>query len=145
MPFPYDGTGVKIDQGPKLIPEGDYVLRIIKAEAGVTKKGDNGVAVDFEIADGDFKFEKIRYHYVTFFKDRESKAAGMAIHFLKCIGEPWEGAFEVDELNWIGKMVLGHVSPEMSNYGKSKGKIFPKVKWVEKLDATAPGQEEVPF
>ena len=147
MPFAYNGTGIKVNEGPKQIPEADYILRIIKAEPGVTKKGDDRVSVDVEIVEGDFRFETVKFHQVTFFRNKEAKAAGMAIHFLKSIGEPWEGDFQVDERNWIGKKFLGHIAPEMCDYGKHKGKVFPRIKYVEKLEGTALAlsQEEVPF
>lgn len=150
MPIRQNSTGVKINSGPTIFPEGDYVLRIVKAELGVTGKGDDKVTVDFEVAEGDLKLESIGWHVVTFFKDKEHKAAGMAFHFLKCIGEPWEGDFEVDERNWIGKRLKAHVAMEVATQGKHVGKKFPKIKWVEPLvggagESSAVKEEEVPF
>lgn len=148
MPFPYNSTGVKVNHTITLLPEDDYILRIVKAEPGVTAKGDNKVVVDFEIAEGDFKLETIAFHNVTFFKDKESKAAGMAVHFLKCIGEPWENDFEVDEKNWLGKRIKAHVVMEMATQGKHAGKRFPRIKWVDVAGDEPPAQvavDEVPF
>lgn len=144
MPFPYNSSGINTEGGFKPIPDGDYTLRITAATPGVTNNGDNKVTVDYEIADGDLKGETIKYHTLTFFRDKASKGASIAVKFLKAIGEPWEGDFTVDENAWIGKKVMGTVTNELQTDGKNKGKRFPKVKWVNEIPgANLP--EDVPF
>ena len=142
MPFPYNGSGIEVRSGPKAMPPaGDYVLRITKAVAGLTGAGDDKVVANLEIAEGEHALFSISYHNVTFFKDKTKKGAGMALHFLKCIGEPCEGEFAVDEGNWVGKKLMGHVEYETVKEGKHKGKTFPRIKWVDPL----PAADEVPF
>jgi hypothetical protein len=142
----YDGTGVKVNDFVE-IPDGEYTLRIIEANQGMTKNGDDMVTVSFEIVGGDHNLEKINYHNVIFFKDKGSKGAGIALKFLKSIGEPCEGSFVWDEKNWIGKKLKGTVVQELATQGKHVGKKFPKVKWVDACEDGPGGvpAEEVPF
>ena len=146
MPGKYDGTGVKVTDFVE-IPDGEYTLRIIGAEQGVTGKGDEKVTVDYEIVGGEYNLEKIKYHTVTFFKDKNAKSAGMAIKFLKSIGEPCEGNFTWDERNWIGKKLKAMVMQEIQTQGKSAGKKFPRVQWVNPCEDGHGGvtAEDVPF
>jgi hypothetical protein len=64
---------------------------------------------------------------VTFLpaKQKDGKptpGAGMSIHWLKTIQQPWEGKFEVDSHAWIGAKFMGYVINEEYN-GKTKNKI----------------------
>lgn len=124
MPFSYDGQG--IDLPGMALPDGKYVLRIISAVVGVTKNGDPKVTVDYVVASGPFEGRSVKFHTITFFKDKKSPAAGMAIHYLKCLGEPYEGQFSVNEAAWIGKSVEGMVVGEKAN----DGNVYSRVKFV---------------
>ncbi|MBI4395469.1 MAG: DUF669 domain-containing protein, partial [Elusimicrobia bacterium] len=109
MPGKYNANGVEPSGGGgQPIPEGDYHLRIMKTEAGTTRNGDDKVTVDFKVVDGAYVGRPINYHTVSFLP-KESLGAGMTLHFLKCIGEPYQGEFEWDESRWIARVIKAHV------------------------------------
>jgi hypothetical protein len=143
----YNGGGVDMSGGHVVIPDGEYVLRIIEAEQGVTQKGDDKVTVTYEIYEGEYKLETIPFHTVVFFKDKSTKGASMALKFLKAIGEPYEGEFAWDEKNWIGKKLKAMISQEEQKEGKHAGKKFPRIKWVNPCDDGPGGvkEQEIPF
>lgn len=135
MTFPYNGDGIKPSGGfREPIPEGEYVLKVISAKEGKSKSGYPQVKVDFEVAHGDYVGKQVRFYYVTFMP-KGNEGAGMAIHFLKCLGEPWEGPFEVNADNWLGKLVRANVVHEEYN-----GYTNNKIAAIDALKA-----EEVPF
>ncbi len=149
MPFNYDDIGVERKSFGPSVPKGDYPAVVVSATPGLTKNGDDKVSVNYEIIDGPYKGKTLKNHTVTFFKSRQAKGAGFALDFLKAIGEPWQGQFEVDEKRWIGKFALIHVEHEQSQDGKL---TFAKVKWCNEYKApehdpfAAPVvKEEVPF
>jgi hypothetical protein len=144
MPGSYDGEGVKTDNFVE-IPDGEYTLRITDAEQGVTRNGDDKVTVSYEIVGGPYHLQPIKYHTVVFFKDKNTKGAGMAIKFLKSIGEPHEGQFAWNEKNWIGKKLKAMIMQEVQTMGKSTGKKFPRIQWVNPPDEGNIPVEELPF
>lgn len=150
MSFSYNGTGVR--PSGSCVPAGDYLLKVVDTEEGKSKKKDDGsggdyqVTVHFKIADGPYKGRSIKFHRVTFLP-KEHKAAGIAVHFLKTLGQPWEGVFTVDHAAWRGQLVQAKVTEEEYN-----GYINNKVAWVnpaEDVPATVVAEaaliEEVPF
>jgi hypothetical protein len=70
--------------------------------------------------------------------DKHSKGAGMAIQFLKFIGEPWEGKFDIDTDRWINKRFKAKVRIGKDMQGRPKNEIA----WL--IDPNA-SEEEVPF
>jgi len=146
MPFKYDGTGVKVDAGIEAAPEGEYLLEIVEVsedkdgEPRRTKLKEDGtggypyVMAVCEIANGEFMGKKV-WHNVTFLP-KEKKGAGMALQFLKTIGEPWEGQFEVKPINWVGKTFKAKLRVSQDNKGRPKNEIA----WL-----IEEGTDEVPF
>lgn len=137
--FDYDATGIEASsQGQgKLLPKKWFAFQIIPF---VTKDGmkeypfegytkeKNYPKVDFlaeVIDDEEFNGERI-FHSVTFMpKETEGKptpGAGMAIHFLKTIGQPFEGKLQPDAQAWVGAKFLGYAI-EDEYKGKKKNKI----------------------
>ena len=143
MPGAYNGEGVNMDTFV-LIPVGEYTLRVIEAVQGLTKNNDDMVTVTFEVVGGDFNLEKVPYYRVIFFADRMKKGAGIALTFLKSIGEPFEGQFKWNEKNWIGKKLKATIKHEVATQGKSVGKTFAKVAWVDLIEG-AQAETDVPF
>lgn len=147
MTFSYDGTGINPDaQGTaKLLPKRFHNFEILSFIAkdgteypkdGKTKNGDPMVNFLCEVVDDEeFNGERV-FHTVTFLP-KESPGAGMSIHFLKTIGEAWEGKFEVDSDSWVGKRFTGYVINEEYK-GKTKNKIT-EIKGYE------PRKDGVPF
>ena len=97
MPGSYDSTGIEESSPAEPFPEGDYTLRIHRAVAGKSKAGNDMVEVNFKVVGGKYDGREVRYYYVVFLP-KDAPGAGMAVHFLKCIGEPFE---ETDE-DWCG-------------------------------------------
>ena len=128
--FNYDGEGVQT-QGDFTVPEDIYLLKVERVKPGKSKIKEDGtggypqVVVDFKIAEGPRKGFPISFHYVTFLP-KTHKAAGMAVHFLKCIGQPWEGTFKVTPGAWIGKTLQAFL--EAKEYNGTKNMAL---KWVK--------------
>lgn len=124
----YDSTGVKMDGEFEAAPEGMYDLLVAKitdtkdGEPWKTKNGDDYVSVECEIANGEWQGKKI-WHGVTFMDDTSRKGAGMAIHFLKSIGEPWQGKFDIDTDNWPGKIFRAKLKVGKDNQGRPRNEI----------------------
>ena len=145
MAFSYNAEGIEINPKIKPIPEGEYALEIVKVQESKTKKdGYPCVIVEFRVIDNvSLNGKKIPFHYVTFFP-KENRGAGISIHFLKTIGEPYEKDFVVEPYKWIGKRIKAHVVIEKGRDGKSE---FNKVKWVNKYEGNQPKHdgERMPF
>lgn len=131
--FDYDATGIEpTTQGQaELLPKGWYAFEIIDFVTndgreypmeGYTKEK-KYPKVDFlaEVIDSSAHDEERIFHSVTFMP-KEAKGSGMAIHFLKTIGEPYEGKIQPDCGNWVGKKFLGYVIAD-EYQGKKKNKI----------------------
>ncbi len=154
MPFHYDQTGITPSSGFGPVPRGTYLVKIIRVEEKRSSKGDPQVIVDYEVQDAEYLGKKIRYHYVTFIgKDENGKpkeGAGIAVHYLKTIGEPWEGPMDIDAQRWIGKLLRVYVIVE-EDFNRN---LRNTVKGVSSANAPAPvapsgeanlSNEEVPF
>lgn len=126
--FRYNSTGVKMEREFKAAPFGDYrlVIKDVSEEKDgierLTKNGDKYVNVLCEIDDvGDWLGTKV-YHNVVFLQP-DKKGAGIAVHFLKTIDQPWEGEFDVIPKNWIGKTFRARLNNVVGQNGKQKNEI----------------------
>lgn len=156
MPGSHNGAGIEMGSGGgEPFPEGDYLLRVDKVEAGKIKTGANAgcdkVTVSFKVVGGEYAGREINYHTVSFLP-KGAKGAGMALTFLKCIGEPYstEGPFSWDETHWIGRVCKAFVVVEPDQQGRK----WNKIKWVNEPDpdwqeankkAAATAGDPVPF
>jgi hypothetical protein len=110
MPFPYSSKGIDdLGGGPKFapIPDDFYDFQITGVKEKLTKNNDPMVSVTLEII-SPLHTGRLIWHNVTFPKvdpvtGKPPKWAGMSVHFLKTIGEPWEGDYIVTPEAWIGK------------------------------------------
>ena len=145
--FDFDGTGIAMDEKKgfekKLMPKGNYNFKIVQFMSkagksypceGVTKNGDPKVDILAEVIDGEFAGERV-FHSVTFMA-KDKPGAGMSVHFLKTIGEQWEGKISVAPDQWIGKTFRGYVIQD-----EYQGKIGNKIKGIEPIKA----DESLPF
>ena len=174
MPFQHNSTGVKPSSKWEPIPPGKYLVRIYEAEPGITKKGHNKVAVHVKIIEpaivGTQKVagREVKYHTITFLPP-DAKGAGMALHFLKCIGEPYQEAenLDVDERRWINKRFYADIeldwirdnngNVKLNEYGDKTPKNIIKNIYAgpdtapeaaapnAKTQAQNPSDDEVPF
>ncbi len=153
----FDATGIEpTSQGQgKLLPKQWFTFEVIDFTSqagaqypmeGVTKKN-NYPKVDFlvEVVDqGEFKGERV-FHTVTFMpKDKDG--AGMAIHFLKSIGQPFEGKLDINTDDWIGKRFMGYAIVDEYN-GKKKNKLgeIKPVEFYSPEIAKAAKEDTVPY
>jgi len=137
-------TGKKKDFSP--VPEGEYWLEITDVDQRRTQAGDPMINVEFEITRDrvdEYNGRKV-WTNITFFRDKTNKGAGIAIHFLHCIGEPYEGKFKVDIMNWIGKQVRAKLIIDTYTGKDGKPKTNNKVKWfmTDLSDAPVNGKVE---
>lgn len=120
----YDGTGVDASGGfPIIEKEGWYPFRIVLATPGKSKDGNYQVVVDAACLDSRWKDYNVR-HWVTFLP-KENRGAGMALHFLKCIDEPYEGIFDIEPMAWERKIFMGKVS--ISEYQGKRNNKFAEI------------------
>lgn len=148
--FDYDSGGTKPSAGFDPVPDGWYPAAIIAAAVGNTRSGDPKVTVNLKVLGGQYDGKEVRFHTVSFL-DPKNVGAGLALHFLKTIGEPYEGKFKVWPGNWMGKTLFIKVITEPN---PETGKRYNKVVEVSATDslgnkpplvAPAKVEEEVPF
>lgn len=138
-----DSTGIDPDKPAfELIPEGEHTFRIKKAKASKSKKGYFMVECECEVINDIELIGKTVRHYVTFVPS-DSKGAGIPIHFLKVIGQPWEGKYDVTVANWEGCTFLGDVGHEPFVSTKSgKTLMSAKISNVDYLEPLAKNVKE---
>ena len=102
MSFPYDPASPTAGGNFKLLPAGEYELQITDFKEGKTKNQDPMVNLTCEVINNaDYNGTTV-FHNVSFLP-KDKTGAGMASHFLKTIGQPFEGAVEVAPSDWIGE------------------------------------------
>jgi hypothetical protein len=143
MTFNYDATNIKPTAGFAPVPKGRYQLKIIKAIEKKSRNGDPQVVVDFEVLGNEYFGKQIRFHNVTFLPEG-NKGAGIAIHFVKALGEPHEGRFAVDANRWIGRFLKGFVDVEEDWNGQLRN-VVKDVQPIGMNPDGTPSEEEVPF
>ena len=143
MVFEFDGTGIVVEERKgekKLMPKGNYNYEIVDFTSaagnvypleGTTKNGAPKVDFLAEVTDGPFKGTRV-FHSVTFLP-KDSKGSGMSIHFLKTIGQPWEGKFSVNPSEWVGTKFRGYTIEDEYN-----GKKNNKIKGIEPIEDSIP-------
>lgn len=151
--FKYNGTGVEpTDFSP--VPPGNYTMVITNYTEKTNKHGLPSYRIESKIDGGQYDGKKVWYNVNLL--PNGNAGAGIAIHFLKTIGEPWHGEIDVDADNWIGRRFDARVAIVKNiNSGKDQNEIdgvsvvhdgnvmnqLVKDRWVNsKLD-----DESVPF
>lgn len=122
MSFPHDAAAPTEGGGSRLLPAGKYELLITKVEEKKSKNGYPMVNVTCEVKNNEeYNGAKV-FHNVTFLP-KDKPGAGMSTHFLKTIGEPWDGAITVDPDAWVGESFVAKISTrEYDKKDGSKGK-----------------------
>lgn len=136
--FEFDATGIDADSkgANKVLPKGWYDLQVVEftskagdvyPKVGRTKNNDPMVNILCEVINHDqFNGERV-FHTVTFLPAKKADGtatpgAGMSVHFLKTIGQPFEGKIKPDPTAWVGAKFAGYVIQEEYN-GKIKNKL----------------------
>jgi hypothetical protein len=60
---------------------------------------------------------------------KDKPGAGMSVHFLKTIGQPYEGQVNIDSTQWVGSEFRGYVIQD-----EYQGKKGNKIKGIEPID-----------
>ena len=140
--FNYNAEGIDVESGFKVATEGEYNIVIRDTQEKTTKVKEDGtggypmVSVRCEIDDTGEALGVSFFHNVTFIP-KGQKGAGMALFFLKAIGEPVEGNLEVDPQRWIGKRFKAKV-----NVGEYKGKRRNEIAY---LIVNEESTDDIPF
>lgn len=98
------------------IPEGNYRVRIKQADKAMSKKGNDMLALQFEVSGS----RQILYHYITFIDDRPEITNSMLTQFFDSFKDIPEGDFDMK--NWIGKVGACKVKHEEYN-GNMQAKV----------------------
>lgn len=129
-------------------PVGKHHFVVTGYKEGTT--GNQDEKVDVFVTVDDQEFNKSVKHTVTFFP-AEHKAAGITLHFLKCIGEPHTGEFTPTPKNWLGKRFFGEIALD-TYMGKTRPKlirVYPATDGITRSnrvkDNSASKDDEVPF
>lgn len=126
--FNYNGTGVEMGAGYQTAPEGEYTLSIKNTVEKTTKIKEDGsggypmVSAMCEIDDPGDSFGIVVFHNVTFMPP-DKKGASMALHFLKAIGEPFEGQINVEPQNWKAKKFRAKIKLSKDLQGRPRNEI----------------------
>jgi hypothetical protein len=120
-----DTTGaVENGGGYALIPDGEYTARIVEVADGSTKGGDPMITITLEIHSvGPEGGRKVWDRIVI--PKQGSPAFGImgrTMHFLHCIGEPYEGTFTWNSDNWQGQVVKVEIGSREYN-GKEYNEV----------------------
>lgn len=129
----YTNEGAEMINDSFIIPDGEYRLKIVKSKEGASKAGDYQVTCDLLVIAGDRKGFPVSFHRVTFIDPvKNPKAAGMSIYFLKTIGQPWEGKFQINPEAWINAEFIAYLAQREYNGFKSM-----QIKWVKPINETS--------
>jgi hypothetical protein len=138
MSFDFDATGIDPDSKGtnRTLPKRWYDFEIVEfvskagdvyPKDGRTQNGDPMVNILCEVInDDEFNGQRV-FHTVTFLPAKKpdgtpTPGAGMSVHFLKTIGQPYEGKIKPDSSQWVGAEFKGYVI-EDEYKGKKKNKI----------------------
>lgn len=141
MSMDYGNTNEAGDFSPA--PSGIYKLKIMTLEDGETRNGDPKVSVVLKVSAGQYVGKKV-YHNVTFMAP-DHPGAGFAKHWLRVIGQPYEGKVTVDTSRWGGAEFLARLAVEeyTNKNGDKREKNVIEESWNLK-DEDAPETGELP-
>jgi hypothetical protein len=145
MGFNVDFSGVKEPGKSNTVPKGVYLLKVTEPKQGEIRSGDNAgrpkVDMKIVVASGP-EAGKWCFHTVSFL-DPEASGAGFAKHFLKVIGQPYEGKVNVSPPAWDGKTFKGLLGYKVT---ESKGKEYVnnvlEDSWAKDDDSVELGQQD---
>lgn len=153
--FDFDATGIDPNESKSnnLLKKGWYDFKIIEFVSkagneypleGYTKENNYPkVTIMCEVENPQDSTGKRVLHTVTFMpakgKDGQpTPGAGMSVHFLKSIGQPFEGPFKVSSEKWVDKRFRGYVVID-----EYKGKQNNKISQIEPIEDKK--EAEIPF
>jgi len=93
-----------------IIPEGEYRVRIRKADKAVSKKGRNMIVLEFDVSGRN----ETLYHYITFLDDHPEITNRNLTQFFDSFKDIADG--DLNMSNWIGKVGAVKIKHEESDY-----------------------------
>lgn len=145
MKFQFKGNPDEMNTGnftPLLA--GVYELQIVNFKDSMTKTTNRKlVNVELEVIDSLEHNGRKVFHNVTFIESG-NPGHGMCLNFLKIIGQPFEGDFEVDTDSWIGKRLSARLTVT-SYQGKPKNEIKEIIAYRGTPNSPIKDEEKIPF
>lgn len=130
----YDATGqepTEIGKYP-VLPAGTYFLAVKEVGDGWTKNNDPRFDVQFEVINEPSYNGALVWSSYTLIPAGKS-GAGIILHFLKCIGQPYQGQIKINTDNWIGKRISAKIVIEPERIDKTTGKVYKAKNRIESL------------
>lgn len=149
----FDATGIEPSAGGqgKVLPKGWYNFEIVTYTTndgtktypmeGFTKEAKYPkVDLLLQVIDN-AQYQDCRVFHTVTFMPKEKDGSGMAIHFLKTIGQPFEGKLDIQSQDWIGGKLTGYAITD-----EYKGKVKNKLGEIKEYAATGSSKgDSVPF
>jgi len=113
------------ESGFTILPAGKYMFEIMQTEDKISSNNDEMVKVTFNCIDDSYYGAPI-WDNILFPRpgSKAEKIIGRTKRFLHCLGEPYQGDFEVDTDNWQNKTIEIQVS--VGEYEDKNGNKKPK-------------------
>ena len=146
-----DSTGATENGGGfVMIPDGEYTVKITEISPGQTKAGDPMMTLTLEVCSmGEFGGRKLWDRIIIPQQGSSAFAImGRTMHFLHCIGEPYEGQFTWNTDNWQGQFVKVEIGSAKYTDKNGNEKIKNEVKAYlleEKPASEAAKDDGIPF
>lgn len=127
--------------GGGIMPDGKYMFEIAEKEDSNSKAGDVMINITLrcveEAYSGNFVWDRI---LLPLPNSPAHKVIGRSKRFLHCIGEPYQGNFDVDTDRWVGKLVEAEIGHEVYD---SKSKNIVK-RYILQEDTNQPSSNQNP-
>lgn len=145
MKYDTDMTGVKEGGDFTPIPEGIYTLNIMQVGERVTKNNDPMFNIEYDVASGEHSGRKV-WDLIVFpdINSPSIKIKGRTMHFLHCIGMPYEGELKGDTDSWLGRIVTAKIVHEEYK-GKARAKVGEYILEEDDQKKTGTETETIPF
>ena len=148
----FDATGIEPSASgqSKVLPKGWYNFEIITYTTndgsktypmeGLTKENKYPkVDLLLSVID-DPKYNDQRVFHTVTFLPKDKEGAGMAIHFLKTINQPFEGKLSFNSEDWVGQKLQGYA---LTN--EYKGKVNNKLGEIKPYGTKEKTNDDIPF
>lgn len=127
------------------LPEASYNVTITEVAEKTTKGGDPMAAVTFEVMDGEYEGRKLFDNIVIPKAGSPAfKIMGRTMHFLRMIGQSYEGKFTYDTEKWLHERLRVKVGIKTQEQGKRAGQKVNEIT-AHELYGTNAEAEDDPF
>lgn len=121
----YDNFDENEGVGYTILPNGTYMFEVSQTEDKLSSNKDEMVKVTFNCIEENYYGTPV-WDNILFPRpgSKAEKIIGRTKRFLHCLGEPYQGDFEVDTDNWQGKTI--EIQVKTSEYEDKNGNKKPK-------------------